>query len=125
MTTQKILFCDDSIKESGYLKSIVESANCVLIITKTGNDAIEKAKSEKPAFIYINIMSLGAEGYSVMLSLRNNPDTRGIPLIFYSGPHQTADSIWLKMQSERYSKPRSNFEGAPGKFSGQRGSVMQ
>ncbi|MGJ0484834.1 MAG: two-component system response regulator [Methylomicrobium sp.] len=116
MTTQKILFCDDSIKEPGYLKSIVESANCVLIITKTGNDAIEKAKLEKPDFIYMNILSLGAEGYSVMLSLRNNPDTRSIPLIFYSGPHQTADSIWFKMQSERYSKLRSNFEGTSGKF---------
>jgi twitching motility two-component system response regulator PilH len=101
MTTPKILFCDDSITEPTYLKNILESAHCRLIVTKTGAEAVEKARSEKPDSIYMNILSLGTEGYAVMLSLRNHPETKKIPIIFYSGTHQTADSIWAKMQDGR------------------------
>jgi twitching motility two-component system response regulator PilH len=116
MRSEKILFCDGSITEPDYLKNILEDANCVLIITQSGSETIDKAKSEKPDFIYIDISSLGAESYSVMLSLRNDPDTKSIPIIFYSSQYQTADSIWFKIQSEKNSVSKSYSKGAAYEF---------
>ncbi|MGR9036882.1 MAG: response regulator [Gammaproteobacteria bacterium] len=98
---QKILFCDNSITDLDYLKYISKNADCVLIYTKTGNEAIKKAKAEKPDVIYMDILSLGSDGYSIMLSLRNDPVTKSIPIVFYSSQHQKADDILTKMQNER------------------------
>ncbi|MEC4748238.1 two-component system response regulator [Methylomicrobium sp. Wu6] len=116
MATQNILFCDESITDPEYLKNILASANCGLIITKTGNEAIKKAKSEKPDFIYMNIVSLGVDSYSVVLCLRNDPETRSIPIVFYSSKQQTADSIWAKMQTETTIKAKRNLKETPHEY---------
>ncbi|OGY25794.1 MAG: hypothetical protein A2Z24_00480 [Candidatus Woykebacteria bacterium RBG_16_44_10] len=45
-----------------------------------GIEAIEKAKSEKPALILLDIMMPGIDGFAVLNDLKRNPDTAKIPV---------------------------------------------
>ncbi|MEX0621402.1 MAG: response regulator [Candidatus Woykebacteria bacterium] len=45
-----------------------------------GIEAIEKAKSEKPALILLDIMMPGIDGFAVLNKLRQDPGTAKIPV---------------------------------------------
>lgn len=49
-----------------------------------GEEAVAKAKSEKPHLIIMDVMMPKTSGYEAMLNLRNNPEMRGIPAIILS-----------------------------------------
>lgn len=101
MPKQKVLLYYESISEISYLKNILESVGYILIYANSVEEAINKAKSEQPDMIYMDIMRLGAEFSQVMLALRKCSETKNIPIIFFSGKHQKADGVWAKLQDSR------------------------
>jgi len=101
MLVRKILLCYESTIENSYLKYALENANNILVYANDGEEVIDKAKSEKPDLIYMDIMRLGSRGYQVIQTLRNGSETRSIPVIFFSGKHQEADRIWSQLQDSR------------------------
>jgi len=107
MSIQKILICDDSQTDLMNLKNSLEVTNCILITASNGEEAVQKAKSEQPDVIFLDIVMPGMDGYAACRTLRNDPETKHIPVIFVSSKHQKADRVWAQMQGamDLISKP--------------------
>jgi twitching motility two-component system response regulator PilH len=101
MSIQKILICDDSPVELQNLKNALQGSNCELIQAMNGEEAVKKAKEEKPDVVFLDIVMPGMDGFAACRTLRNDPDTKHIPVIFVSTKNQKADKVWAQMQGAK------------------------
>ena len=101
MAIQKILICDDSPTDLANLKNALSNTDCLLITASNGEEAVFKAKSEQPDVIFLDIVMPGMDGYAACRALRNDPETKHIPVIFVSSKHQKADRVWAQMQGAK------------------------
>src|ERR1035438_7583184 len=112
MTVRKVLCVDDSAAELGLIKQILLSANFDVVTATNGKDAIQRAKSEMPDLIFLDIVMLGLDGFAVMRELQKDPATKNIPVVFVSSKSQKADQAWAKMQGARGFVPKPISEQA-------------
>jgi twitching motility two-component system response regulator PilH len=112
MAVKKVLVCDDSSADRAKLERIVADAGCVVISASGGTEAVQKAKTEKPDLIFLDIIMPDVDGYATCRALRNDPLTKGIPVVFVTSKGQKADRVWAQMQGGRdlVAKPYSNDE---------------
>ena len=101
MAIQKILICDDSPTDLMNLKNALGGTNYILISASNGEEAVKKAKSEKPDVIFLDIVMPGMDGYAACRSLRDDSETKHIPVIFVSSKYQKADRVWAQMQGAK------------------------
>jgi len=73
---------DNLISLSAILKSLVPG--CTLITAQSGPEGIEKAKTELPDTILLDIKMPGMDGYETCKRLKANKDTEHIPVIMIS-----------------------------------------
>lgn len=82
----KILAIDDKednlITLSAILKSLIPE--CTVITALSGLEGIEKAKNESPDTILLDIKMPGLDGYEICKRLKENKNTRYIPVIMIS-----------------------------------------
>jgi len=86
-----ILLVDDVPENLTVLGSIFSSLQCELIAVQDGKQAVELAESEKPDLILLDISMPGMDGFDVCKSLKNNPKTKEIPIIFVSAKVSSED----------------------------------
>ncbi len=84
-TRTKILVVDDEKDVVVPLKISLELDNYSVIEAYTGYEAIEKARTEIPDLILLDLMLPDMDGYKVCDMLRKNPLTRLIPIIMLTG----------------------------------------
>lgn len=106
MTVRKVLCVDDSAAELDLILKIVSSADLVGVSATNGKDALQRAKSEKPDLIFLDIVMLGMDGFAVMRELQKDPETKDIPVVFVSSKSQKADQAWAKMQGAKGFVPK-------------------
>ena len=97
----KILIVDDSAAEAANLKTIVADAGYFPVVLTDGKDAVERAKSEKPDLIFMDIVMPGVDGYEACRQLAADPSTKAIPIVMVSSKNQKADHLWAKMQGAK------------------------
>lgn len=98
---RKVLICDDSPAELANLRTILTDAGWHSVTASSGSDAIEKARSEKPTVILLDIVMPDMDGFEACRELQANPETKSIPIVFVSSKNQKADHIWAKMQGAK------------------------
>ncbi|WP_374088778.1 hypothetical protein [Methylomicrobium lacus] len=108
MAMRKVLFCYASTKEVSYQKNTLESANYILVYAESRKEIINKAKSEKPDLIYMDIMTLEERFYQIVVALQSDNETKNIPVIFFSDKHQIANRIWAQLQDARSLRVKFN-----------------
>jgi twitching motility two-component system response regulator PilH len=101
MAIQKILICDDAPTDLANIRQILQTTNCILIEATDGVEAFKKAKAEKPDVIFLDIVMPGMDGFATCRALREDPDTKSIPVIFVSSKNQKADKVWAQMQGAK------------------------
>jgi len=89
----KILVADDIKQNVKLLRVILTAANYEVIEAYDGEDALEKAKSEKPDLILLDIMMPKITGYEVCKNLRADDDTKHIPIVMITALHEIDDRI--------------------------------
>lgn len=62
-----------------------------LIAAIDGEEGVEKAKSEKPEIILLDIMLPGIDGFGVLTQVKADPGTADIPVIMLSNLGQRED----------------------------------
>lgn len=112
MTVRKVLCVDDSAAELVLIKKIVLNAKLDFLSATNGKDAIQLARSELPDLIFLDIVMLGMDGFTVMRELQKDPATRDIPVVFVSSKSQKADQAWAKMQGAKGFVPKPITEQA-------------
>ena len=77
----KILVVDDEVKACKLLKRFLELKGYEVIVSNEGEDAIEKAKNEKPDTILLDIRMPGMEGTEVLKRIREFDKDVGIIMV--------------------------------------------
>lgn len=76
----KVLLVDDDANLIELYSTVFRKNNLNFVIAKNGNQALDKAKSEKPNLILLDIMLPDVNGFDVLKQLRANPETKGITI---------------------------------------------
>lgn len=80
---KKILIVEDNEQDQLVLERILTKAGYPdLVFASRGEAGIEKAKSEAPALIILDVNLPGMPGSEVANRLQSHPRTRNIPIIF-------------------------------------------
>ena len=88
----KVLIVDDTVENIQILSEILSEYK--KNIATSGKIALELANSDpKPDIILLDIMMPEMDGYEVCERLKNNPDTKDIPVIFITASNQIEDEI--------------------------------
>ena len=77
----RILVVDDDPDLVESVTTILESKNHEVIQAYGGVEGLEKAKTEKPDAIILDVMMPDKDGYEVCKELKADPDYMGIPIL--------------------------------------------
>lgn len=93
MDKPKILVADDIKQNVKLLRVILTAFEYDVIEAYDGEEALEKAKTEKPDLILLDVMMPKLTGYEVCHKLREDKKTKNIPIIMITALHETDDRI--------------------------------
>lgn len=98
MTFKKLLIVDDSELDRLTLQKIAEKNGYTVITASDGPEGLEKARSEKPDCILMDVVMPTQSGFEVTRVLRDDPLTKNIPVIICSTKSLKTDEMWGKHQ---------------------------
>jgi len=87
----KVLIVDDIPVNVLLIKGMLQGLKFNLISANSGQEALEKAESESPDIILMDVMMPGMNGYDCTRALRANPATANIPVIIVSALSSDSD----------------------------------
>ncbi len=93
MNKAKILVADDIKQNVKLLRVILTASGFDVVEAYDGEEALEKAKSENPDLILLDIMMPKLTGYEVCQKLRANGTTKNIPIVMITALHEMDDRI--------------------------------
>ena len=79
-------------------KKALESKGHSVITASNGAEGVEKAKSEKPDLILMDIVMPDMNGFKATREISKNPETSHIPVIIMSSKDQATYMEWAKRQ---------------------------
>ena len=88
----KILIVEDSKLNQEVLRRILADDHTV-ILTQTGDEALELARTEHPDIILLDIILPGMDGFEVLTELKKSDKTRTIPVIIISAMTKPDDEV--------------------------------
>ncbi len=86
-----ILLVDDQIENLQILGNILNQSNYKRALATNGIDALNIADKKNPDLILLDIMMPNMNGFEVCEKLKDNPNTRHIPVIFLTAKTQVED----------------------------------
>jgi len=102
-----ILIIDDSRTERELMAKVIKDAGHKVEMAMNGQEGLEKAKSEVPDLILLDVVMPKMDGFAVCRKLSKDPATKGIPVILISTKNTDTDKVWGKRQgaSDYLTKP--------------------
>ena len=101
MSIKKILLVYDSPAQLVEMRNAVSSIDAQIVTATNGTEAIEKARTEKPNIIFLDIVMEGLDGFGACREITRGEDTKHIPVIFVTTKKQRADKIWAEKQGAK------------------------
>jgi DNA-binding response OmpR family regulator len=84
MSDHKILIVDDEKLILISTRIVLESVGYGVVTAASGEEAIGKAKEEKPSLILLDIMMPGIDGWETLSRLKDDAETSNIPVIIFT-----------------------------------------
>ena len=94
MSVKKILVVDDSPTERHVLVELLTKNGYKVITAESGEEGIEKAKTELPDLVLMDVVMPGLNGYQATRTLTRDDATKHIPIIVCTSKGQETDKIW-------------------------------
>jgi CheY-like chemotaxis protein len=89
---KKILIVDDQAEVRRLVEMTLKVGDCQVLQAKSGEEAIEIGKAEKPDLIIMDIMMPGEmDGLEATRTLRNDPETKDSKIIMLTAKGREAD----------------------------------
>jgi PAS domain S-box-containing protein len=88
-----ILVVDDEPANLKLLQQLLTEANYKVRVASSGELALRGVKSNLPALILLDIMMPGLDGFEVCRRLKEDEETRSIPVIFLSALESEQDKV--------------------------------
>jgi len=89
----KVLAVDDNAEGLFALEQLLLSRGYQVVTASSGNETIEKATTEMPDVILLDVMMPGPNGYEVTKVLKANPELRYTPIVLLTGRDELQDII--------------------------------
>ncbi len=90
---KKILVVDDEPGSLLMFESILKKRGYQIVTAGDGDEAIQKARKEKPDLIILDIMMPKVDGTEVAMALREEEATKNIPIFFITALIAPGDKI--------------------------------
>ncbi len=112
MTRKKILIVDDSSTVLLMEKMILSSGPYDVVSARDGQEGLEKARSELPDLILMDVIMPRMDGFEACRRIREEESTRAIPVIMVStrGEMQSLESGYEAGCSDYVTKPINGLE---------------
>ena len=94
MPVKKVLVVDDSPTERHVLVELLTKNGYQVITAESGEEGIEKARSELPDLVLMDVVMPGLNGYQATRTLTRDETTKHIPIIVCTSKGQETDKIW-------------------------------
>jgi twitching motility two-component system response regulator PilH len=101
MAVRKVLVVDDSAADLANIKAILSDAGCIVVTASSGKESLDKARSENPSLIFMDVVMPGMDGYEACRLLAADAATKGIPVVFVTSKGQKADKVWGELQGAK------------------------
>ncbi|OOG65999.1 response regulator [Rhodanobacter sp. B04] len=96
VTGARMLVVDDSPTICAVLGKMLDKDGYAVTKALDGESAIELARSELPALIFLDIVLPGINGFAVLRALRHDELTRHIPIVMISGNPQATEQFYVQ-----------------------------
>ncbi len=94
MKHKKILVVDDEPATIAFVTSVIEDMGDYSVLSATnGDEALQKARTELPDLIILDIIMPKKDGYTTFCELKQDDKTVDIPIIMLSGLHEMGDMV--------------------------------
>ncbi|HHW13597.1 MAG TPA: diguanylate cyclase [Firmicutes bacterium] len=90
----RLLLADDSPTILKVVGSVLEQEGYEVITAANGVEAAEKAFTQRPNLILLDVMMPGMNGYQICRLLKNEPALRHIPVVILTSRDQPRDRFW-------------------------------
>jgi len=97
----KVLVVDDAEADRVALEQILRDAGYQVISAASGAEALEKAASDKPDIVLLDVVMDEMDGFKTCRKLSSDPQTSTIPVIMVSGNAQKVDKLWAEQQGAK------------------------
>ncbi len=87
----RILVVDDEPTLVRLMEFILAKQGHTMLVANNGEEALEKARGERPDLILLDIMMPRIDGYDVARTIRSDPEIRETPIIMLSAKAQDKD----------------------------------
>ncbi len=101
MPISKVMVVDDSPTERHFLSEILTKQGYQVIMAESGEEAMEKAKSQKPDLILMDVVMPGLNGFQATRAISRDDETKHIPIIMCTSKGQETDKVWGMRQGAR------------------------
>jgi DNA-binding response OmpR family regulator len=103
MVKKKILIVDDEQDILDVLKYRLEANDYEVLVASDGQDGLNKARSEKPDLIVLDLMLPKLDGYKVCRMLKFDENYKAIPIIIFTARAQKDDEdLGMEMGADAY-----------------------
>jgi twitching motility two-component system response regulator PilH len=101
MAIQKVLVVDDSPTERFVITDLLMKAGYTVAQAENGEEALIKARTEKPQLIIMDVVMPGQNGYQITRALSKDVETQHIPVIMCTTKGLDTDKVWGMRQGAR------------------------
>lgn len=109
---KKILLVDDSTTVLLMEKMILRNGNYELILARDGREAVERAHSDNPDLILMDVVMPGMNGLEACRTLRQSEMTRTVPIIMVTtrGEAESVEAGYANGCNDYITKPINALE---------------
>jgi DNA-binding NtrC family response regulator len=93
MTAARILVVDDTPANVKLLVDLLSVNGFDVIAAGSGIEGLERAASDAPDLVLLDVMMPDLDGFAVCERLKANDATRDVPVIFLTALHETAEKV--------------------------------
>ncbi|HEY9704154.1 MAG TPA: response regulator [Allocoleopsis sp.] len=98
----KVLVVEDTPSELELVSTYLKDSGYSVVVAIDAKTAITKALEQKPDIIVTDVVMPGMSGFELCRSLKNNPETKAIPIIICSSKNQEIDRLWGMKQGANF-----------------------
>ena len=104
MAQKRILLIDDDQISLEILRQALLQAGYEVMIASDGRQGLEKALSESPDLILLDLLLPGLDGYEICARLKEDPRYASIPIVMLTGVFITPEDMQrgLQLGAERF-----------------------
>ena len=90
----KVLIVEDNPSEGKLMSNYLQEDGYSVILVSNGQEALEKAVSQKPDVVVTDVIMPGMNGFELCRSLKKDPITQNLPIVVCTSKNQELDRLW-------------------------------